>query len=108
LAGALSAALFTACSGSGEPPPPPAASAPTSLLAQAASVGIVASAVAPTFGGKVAVAGPAVVELMPRTDGLVLAEVRDAAGAPVQSGTVSVRLTGVDGEQRTLPLRYDN
>ena len=90
-------------------PPPPAGppGAALNLLAQAASAGITASAVAPQFGGKVAISGPTVVEVMPRTDGLVLAEVRDASGAPVTTGTVSVQVHAAGAPPRTVPLRYD-
>lgn len=102
--------MLTACSLTPDAPPPPAGGPPGSafnLLAQAASAGITASAVAPQFGGKVAISGPTVVEVMPRADGLVLAEVRDASGAPVTTGTVSVQLSAANGQPRTVPLRYD-
>jgi hypothetical protein len=109
---AAAGALLAACSmdPNATPPPPAVAglgAAPTSLLAQAALAGITASAVAPQFGGKVGITGPTVVEVMPRTDGLVLAELRDASGALVTTGTVSVQLSAADGQPRTVPLRYD-
>ncbi len=107
---AAASVLLAACSqDANTPPPPPGAfGAAAALLAQAASAGITASAVAPTFGGKVGIAGPTVVEVMPRTDGLVLAEVRDAAGAPVSTGTVSVQVIAAGSPPRTVPLRYDS
>jgi hypothetical protein len=103
---AFPTALLAACSLDSGPPPPPAGS-PMALMAQAALAGITASAVAPQFGGKVGITGPTVVEVMPRTDGLVLAELRDASGALVTTGTVSVQLSAADGQPRTVPLRYD-
>lgn len=112
----FAASVLAACSSpdNSAPPPPPGAASPAgaiasagSLLAQAALVGITPQAVAPQFGGKVAIAGPSVVEVMPRTDGLVLAEVRDAAGTPVTTGTLSVQVGGADGQPRTVPLRWD-
>ncbi|MCA9577809.1 MAG: hypothetical protein R3B40_27090 [Polyangiales bacterium] len=107
-------ALLAACSQAADPPPPPTGAAPSalgapgSLLAQAALVGITPAAVAPQFGGKVAIAGPSVVEVMPRTDGLVLAEVRGPDGSVVTTGSVSVQVSATDGQPRTVPLRWDN
>ncbi len=104
---AFPTALLAACSLDSGPPPPPAGS-PMALMAQAAAAGITASAVAPHFGGKVTIAGPRVVEVLPRVDGLVLAEVRDATGQPMRDGRVVVDVAGTDGQPHTLELRYDN
>jgi hypothetical protein len=71
------------------------------------SVGISASVVEPQFGGKVGLVGPRVVEVMPRQDGLILAEVRDAQGAVMDSGRVVVDVTGVDGQHHPVELRFD-
>ena len=72
-----------------------------------ASVGIGASVMAPQFGGQVTIAGRRVVEVLPRADGLVLAEVRDAGGTPMDSGRVLVDVSGIDGRRHPVELRYD-
>ncbi|MCA9537186.1 MAG: hypothetical protein KC593_26075 [Myxococcales bacterium] len=99
------AALTRFCSP--DAPPPTPAHSPMALLAQAASVGIGASVMAPQFGGQVTIAGRRVVEVLPRADGLVLAEVRDAGGTPMDSGRVLVDVSGIDGRRHPVELRYD-
>jgi len=96
---------LSACSR--DEPPEPVARSPQELSALAEAAGIAPAAMLPRFGGRPVVAGPRVVEVMPRADGSVEAEVRDATGAPVTNASVEVQVPTQAGAPQPVPLRYD-
>lgn len=101
LAGILVVSLMGGCSDDEEANSPPS----LEILAQAA--GVAPSALLPRFGGQPVLAGPRVVEVLPRVDGEVEAQVRDATGEPVINASLKVAVQGSDGQPHEVSLRYD-
>src|SRR5690606_34810643 len=69
--------------------------------------GVAPVALAPQLGGQPVIAGSRVVEVLPRADGEIEAEVRDAAGQPIAGAKLSVTVQGGEGKPVVVPMRYD-